>query len=281
MITSNSIQPQLQALKEFCADHAQKYPEDDVRADFFGMLWDIFDNYYKGHLAVDFAGSFQNKKLKVEPEFGKDNAVHLANFIEIDSIAGFKTSFLSNLNRRFIIDTWSTFELSINLVAEAVLSADTIESLLNFETRDILEILKKEEIKEPKTMEKLKKRFDRDGLTHVPINRKVHKILELIKDCYKRNAGEDEKFLIFYGKFRNAMHANFIYYGKDYNYEFKGNRFQFRNGKIILYENKFDQPTDLYIALFNEVKDIFYNIVLCINPANPILYPDTGVYWDE
>lgn len=278
---SNKLQQDAEELKAFCNDHSKKYPEDDIRADFFGMLYDLLDNYYKGYLTTELAGNFQNKNLVINPEFSKTNAQHLKSFIEISTIKAFNTSFISNLNRRFIIDTWSIFELSINLVAGAVLDKPTIDSLLDFETREILEILKKEKIEPVASLGKLKKRFNRDGLTHVPITRKVHKILDLIKDCYKRDPKADEEFLIFYGKYRNTMHFNFIYYGKDYDYTFKGNLFKFRDGKIVTYQNNFNPSTDLYVSLFNEVKDIFYNIIGCINPENPIPYPDTGIYWEQ
>ena len=278
---SNKLHQQTEELLIFCNENSKKYPDDDIRADFFGMLYDHLNNYYKGYLTAELARNFQNKNLLASPEFSQANAHHLKAFIEIDTVKLFNTSFISNLNRRFIIDTWSTFELSINLVAVAVLDKATIDSLLDFETRDILEILKKDKFEPILSLEKLKKRFDRESLTHIPINRKYHKILESIKNCYKRNAKADEEFLIFYGKLRNTMHFNFIYYGKDYDYTFKGNLFKFRDGKITLYQNKFDPATDLYFSLFNEIKEIFYNITCCINPANPILYPDTGIYWDQ
>ena len=40
-----------------------KYPEDDIRRDYHGMIYDVVDNYYLGHIAYELAEEIVKGKI--------------------------------------------------------------------------------------------------------------------------------------------------------------------------------------------------------------------------
>jgi hypothetical protein len=84
----------------------------------------------------------------------------------------------------------------------------------------------------------------------------------------------DKDFLLFLGKWRNTMHTNYIYYGKDYEYKFGHAHFKFENGKIVKWYDPFEPSPRLYFYLIGNLKDIWAVLIRSIKYDKIIEYPD-------
>jgi len=118
------------------------------------------------------------------------------------------------------MDSWSTFEHSITLVCKTVLNGQVVEELKLerfLEVKKIVGSLPDMETKESA----LKKELGIKHLSSVSINRKYEKLFNLIKGEYSRDVKNDKEFLKFYGAYRNVVHSNYTFYGKDFTYPFK------------------------------------------------------------
>ena len=77
----------------------------------------------------------------------------------------------------------------------------------------------------------------KEYIAHSSIPRKYNALLKITKNDYlKAQKKTDREFLIFFGKLRNCIHSNYIYFGRRYLYTFDDVRFTFSNNKTILTE---------------------------------------------
>ena len=245
------------------------FNEDDIRKDFFGLLYDACDNYYKGYLLLEFSTFINEGKISFDNSISK---VHVSRVLEIARYPILTASHLHYLNRNLLFDAWSTFELAVTTFCIALANEHEKEKLLHHQYRDIFKSLKGIDISQNSLL-KIRDCVQKHHLSHVPITRKTDFLFTRAKYHF-RDSKKDRDFLLFMGKFRNTSHANFIYHGKDYEYKFGNARFKFENGKIVKWIDPFEPSPKLYFYLIGQLKDIWAALINSIQHDKTILYPD-------
>jgi hypothetical protein len=192
----------------------------------------------------------------------KDFDSHNQRLIEISRFDALKRSYSNNLNRGFFIWSFSNFEVCVTIFCNAVLSDEKIEHLLNHSLNEITAILKNIPIDE-KILLNLNKNLRKSHLTHVPLIRKIDMLLKACGNQYFGDKNDDREFLVFLSRFRNTVHSNWVYFGKDYEYFlFNGAHFIFRNGMQTVWSNPYnDDGTRIFIDIFDCVKEIWRKLI--------------------
>jgi hypothetical protein len=116
----------------------------------------------------------------------------------------------------------------------------------------------------------LKEKMKIDYIEHVSINLKTDQIFNLI-DYTKKI--QDKQFLLFYGRMRNSVHSNYVYYGNPDVYEFGGITYSFQPNEPI---DMSPLILDDDLSIFNisiELRDIFQRIINEIEYDGLILDP--------
>lgn len=207
----------------------------------------------------------------------------IEKYREIYQIDNFDTNQLSwhlqshrnLLNSFLIINTWSNFELFLTLFSNAVLPRHKIEELLEIDYRRLKKILKDYPLTD-NTDEKLKK-YIKNHIAHTPIVNKYGKLFKLITNYpTERDKNRDREFLEFFGRLRNCIHSNYIYYGsvaKDFT--FNEITFRFRPGELLQHDQTHDDT--ILIQLTQNLKHIFKVFVENITHNNEIYDPSVGL----
>lgn len=245
------------------------FVEDDIRMDFFGMLKDTAYCYYRSYLLYEVSELINNGQL----DFGQlkeNNHIKAIEALSKNSISNL--SHFNSLNRNFLIDAWSTFEICVNTFCLGICDQKQIESLLSWKFRDIKKVLPKEKISEHE-LEKLSSKLVAGHLTHVPIVRKTDVLFKKVSG-YSRDIEKDKEFLLFFGRIRNTMHSNFIYHGKSFDYQFGHALFKFEDGEMVKWSDPFESTPKLYFYLVGNLKSIWKAIIEAIKFDEMIYYPN-------
>ncbi len=114
--------------------------EDDIRKDFYGLINDAAYCYYRPYLLYEISTLTNKKKL----DFGilKEN-MHVKAIEALTKNSTSAKSHFYSLNRNFILDAWSTFEICVNTFCEGVCNEKEIEKLLSHKYSDIIKLLPK------------------------------------------------------------------------------------------------------------------------------------------
>lgn len=244
------------------------YEEDDMRREFLCLTFDVLNNYYVGGSFLALAGFLPTGNVTFNEEIDRINE-HLKRLTEIGIYPTLTASYRNNINRSVIVDTWSVFEFCITIISLHVLEESEQEELKLEQYQKIVDSLKGTTIPD-KSSDKLKKQFSTDHLSHVSINRKCDKLFKKTGEKYQRDLIADRQFLTFFGKYRNSMHSNYIYYGKGFEFDFKGVKFRFINNETVTH-NQFDITYHFDLAI--ELKDIFKELTTKLDFINKIPYP--------
>lgn len=264
--------------KKYCL--GLKFPEDDIRTDFHGMVYDLAHNYYCGHVAFELSQEMVKGNVMFNKEL-YDYKTHIDRLTEIVKLPMLTTSYLSSLNKQYAIGVWTAFETSVSVIAETILSDSEKQELFSVKKDEIINLLKNKDV-DAGTLEKISSKLTDTHLSLVPLVRKFRKILNHYNGQYKRTVADDVKFIEFYGKMRNTLvHSNGIYYGKDDIFNFKNYVFKFENGKMFTYTADQEMPPRLYIELSSTLAEIYIALTNLLSDIKEIKYPDTGIYWDE
>ncbi|WP_425628800.1 hypothetical protein [Cellulophaga lytica] len=245
------------------------FVEDDIRMDFFGMINDIAYCYYRPYLLYEISNLTNDNKL----DFGslKDNK-HIKAIEALSKNSVSKKSHFNSLNRNLILDAWSTFEISVNTFCQGVCDEGEIDKLLSHKFSDLKKIIPRDKLTESELSE-IKPKLKTKHLTHVPIIRKTDALFKKAKG-YSRNIEDDKKFLSFFGRLRNTMHSNFIYYGNSFEYDFGNAKFKFDNEEIVKWYDPFEPTPKLYFYLVGNLKDIWKALISSIKFDGMIYYPN-------
>lgn len=219
-------------IKEY--NRTLNYEENDIRLEYFQMMASIFDRYHKGFATLDLIKYLADNKVLHDDIQNQESLKYVFNdYYDISHMYGY----YADLSRRFLIDSWSVFELTVTQLLDCMIVSDSEkETFKNKDCNDILKVLKDEV--SSGTEEKLKKLLKsaqvcKDNFTHISITRKTDKLFSLIKSCYSRDLNKDKEFLKFLGKYRNTLHLNFVYSGKDYHYLYENLVFSFQDGQTV------------------------------------------------
>jgi len=218
--------------------------QKDVRAAFFEILHDIYIN------------SYRVMSYTLSPSFYEDSK---QIYFGIQKRENDDFNWKSNFHYGFIIKCFSTFEFCISQICKSILDNTALEKIKSKEYNEIMEILKCKDISEEVKMkfECFKKKY----LEHVSINLKldqIYKFYNIHKFLDVNQINKDKEFLKFFGKLRNSIHSNFVYYGNDYNYLHNGTKYTFIDGKPF----KQDPLNDLSLfELSIELRKIYERLI--------------------
>ncbi|CAM3788347.1 hypothetical protein FLGE108171_15065 [Flavobacterium gelidilacus] len=245
------------------------FMEDDIRKDFYGLINDVAYCYYRPWLLYEISFLTNQEKL----EFGSLNEnIHIKAIKALTKNSVSSTSHFNSLNRNFILDAWSTFEICVNTFCEGVSNAYELERLLNHKYSDYIKLLPKGKLNDDE-LKVIKTKLITKHLTHVPIVRKTDALFKKTVS-YSRNIDEDKRFLLFFGALRNTMHSNFIYYGKTFEYKFGHAIFKFEDGEMVKWFDPFEATPKLYFYMVGYLKDIWRALIDSIKWEEIIYYPN-------
>ena len=171
-----------------------------------------------------------------------------------------------------MIDSWSVFELCVTTFCKGITTSNELNSLLESNYLEIINMLKNTKIN-PKDEAKIRKQNIKKSLTHISINRKINFLFKKVNN-YGRDINSDKNFLVFFAKFRNTLHTNFIYYGNHYEYKFNEAHFVFENEKLVKWYDPWFRSPILYFNLLTELNNIWREIINCIEHQEIVNYPD-------
>jgi hypothetical protein len=245
-----------------------EFANQDIRKDFLKLIYDNAYSYYRASIVFDLANFIIRGKILFNNELSF-YIEHFKRFADTANKELLQRAHLHYLNRSLLFDCWSAFELCVTTFCSGIVSTEKLEKLLSYQYNDVIKELRVTSL-EPAVLQRLQKLLKKEHLTHVPIVRKTDFLFSSTKN-YPRNKEADKAFLIFYGKFRNTTHTNFIYYGKDYEYYFNGIHFIFQDSKIVKWN---DQSFKTFFQLVTELKEIWKALSSSIDFKEVILYPD-------
>lgn len=225
----------------------QQFGEDDIRGSFLDGYFQILRTYYCSHYHLDSADIVEKyQELYQRKDIEKEGLdLHLQGHKNL-------------LNSFLIINCWSNFELFVTLFSQSILSDQEQIELLEIEYLRIKNSLKGLFIDE-ETDTKLRK-FTKKDLAHVPMPNKYGKLLKMINPYpTDRNKQNDRDFLEFFGRLRNCIHSNYIFYGaEEKRFYYNGEDFIFKHGDLLSH----DPSTESSIFLLTlNIKKIFFVII--------------------
>lgn len=248
---------ELNNTKQIIKTLQQRFSFDDIRVTFFDGHFFFIKRYYDVYIHLQTDLFLENcKKIFNNPNLTQ-------NDLDIEKLA-----YLNYLNSQLLINSWSNFELFITLISDAILSNLQKNELLNIDCNRIKDLFKDTSL-DTKQLEKINK-FQKGHLAHCPIINKYGKIFKLINNDYSkvRNKKKDIDFLQFYGKLRNCIHSIYIYFGKDYSYNFNGITFQFINNTLLSQDKNKDS---ILVDMSIELRKIVFEI------TNLIIFTKIGL----
>lgn len=233
---------------------AQPLGTEDMRTSYLELTLHIFNLYYIQWNTVLSARIVAQKRFLVTQE----ERYALSIFGESVSDPDFFYMRRNSAYRGLLIESWSAFEFCLTYLCDFLFTSEAKKELLEQDLNDIKKVLARYSLSDAH-MQKVTKMFYRDHLTHVPMTRKYNKLYSLFRQHYQGNWSEDSSFLEFFGKYRNTMHTNYIYQGKDKSYSFLGITYHFANGEAVSHS---EEPTinnmfDLAVKLKDTCKRLF------------------------
>ncbi|MBN1970745.1 MAG: hypothetical protein JW870_15365 [Candidatus Delongbacteria bacterium] len=247
------------------------YVEGDVRLEFYQYINSIIDSYFKGHSYLELLNDIHNKRLINPDEL--ERKVHFFHLLDNNLIDEKRTAYYSDTTRRLILDSWTIFELTITTILLNLFPNEEIEKWLSEDYKVIMDLIADTALDDTaiKKISRLLKNNQviKGHLTHYPVTRRIDKLFKKIRPKYptNRDLEDDILYLRFLSKYRNSIiHFNTLYFGKKYEeYIFKGEKFIFRNSKLIIEPKK---PMEFELVM--ELIDIFKVIEDCTKDIDTI-----------
>lgn len=240
------------------------YDENDIRSTFFYLLFDIGYSYYKGYMLFDIMEFIGDGKVTFDESV--NFKPHIDRGLEIVYKQELYQSYYNSLNRNFLVSTWSAFELSVTTLCDRIATEEEKKELLNYQVNEIGKKLA-DEGGSINDFPELIKSLSKGHLTHVPIVRKTDFLFKKVQNCSKEDKAKYKDTLAFFGKFRNTIHTNFVYYGKDYKYNLLDKvDFVFNNDEVVQYTNeRYVGSPEIYFDMKTLIKDVWKVIVTSID----------------
>lgn len=258
-------------LEEFRSEITElPYSDDDIRKSFFGLLWSVLDHYYKDFCWIYLTDLANKSKVLFDEEATDGFKKHLIKLRQTTQHEILFYGARNRANRSLITESWLSFEFCITYLCEELFNEDLKEELKAFESEEILKIIAAYSPSE-QTTTKIKKKFYRGHLTHVPINRKYEKLYSSYKAEHSGDTKLDKEFLLFFGKYRNSLHTNYIYHGKDYTFSQNGVDYIFVDGEPIRHNKELDITHHFDLAL--ELKNVALRLFNAIKTEKQLNYP--------
>ena len=235
------------------------FGDDDTRRVFVELIYDSAYCYYRGIAFMEMMRLSHKNLFQYNIEL-RYFEPHVNRLVETTRLPILEKSQFNHLNRSLLLDAWSSFEFCVTTFTECIATEDERDKLLQYQFRSIIKEISADSV-ETKKMERLKNKLTAHSLVHVPIVRKTEFLFMKCSD-YGDGIADDREFLQFVGKFRNAVHSNFIYHGKDYNYWLNNVHFVFKDRVPIVWT---DRTTKVYFDLLDRLLLIWDRICMSLD----------------
>lgn len=245
------------------------FHEDDVRFSFFGLYYSSVYDYYIGKALFQVAKYIGTGEIKFTEKVYHFK-IHAARLFEIQDHEMLVRGYHGYLNRSLLFGVWTSFELSLSLIFEHLISEEELLKIIYKINDKVIKAIKNLNEDDKNTIvENLRK------TSFIPIIRKFNFIVSTNQDKYNGNLEEDRKFLEFVVKLRNCMiHSNGVYHGKEFYYKFGEEEFLFKDKEMLL--QKGPNNRDVYLDIVKRIREIFENVIKCTEEIEYIEYPDDG-----
>ncbi|HIY74829.1 MAG TPA: hypothetical protein H9825_01085 [Candidatus Sphingobacterium stercorigallinarum] len=252
--------------------HNLTFENGDIRKDYFRMSYNNVRQYHVEYNSYVISCLLNDGSIKLSEELNSSFGEHL---IELKALTKYELDmqkYYNSLNHRAIVMAWSLFELAISTVFNHVCADEKKEKYLNKRYNEIKSKIKDED----KEFVKNKLKTRSPYLISMPL--KYGHLFSKLKS-YPGNRKRDEEFLVFFGKLRNTIHANFIYFGNDYEYTFGNAHFVFKNEVLVKWIDPWEIDTNLpsvrlYVHLIGRLNEIALNLFQSLTIDDIIAYPD-------
>ncbi len=248
------------------------YPKNDVRIDFLNLIGNLTHQFHLEKIALELSDFFVDGKLLCIDSEIFHNQIN--DFVELAKNDVLYKSFQNSINRGLIIDSWSSFEVCLSSICNEILSAEDKHNIQSKKYESVLKCLKKYNL-DGDTKNKLEKMLVEKEFWLTSTNNKFTKLFSMLKakSKYRRNIDEDRVFLEFFGKLRNTMHSNFVYFGNNEEpYIFENAEFKFDKGHLVVHERESDPF--LILKLIVRLTEIYIEIISHFDDIEFIPYPD-------
>lgn len=228
----------------------KKYSARDIRISFWMSCCEIYRFYYCSLKYCECDYFINHHKILLN-----------APKLKWSDTRDYKQGFINLLNSKLIVDLWSSFELLITLTSNKIVSEKQKQSYLDAKYNEVFRKLPENCVSEEtrKQMGFLKQK----DFTRTSINNKYESLFKIIDVKYNefRDIKQDREFLDLFGRLRNGIHNNYIYFGTDKNYTFQDITITFQNNKIITFT---PNNEDSVFNLATNLVEIADTIIECI-----------------
>lgn len=213
---------EFEALIKKIEDSKSRFGDKDIRTSFLDGYFQILRTYYCAYY-----------HLESEDIVKRYSEIYRQDNIDKKNLELHFQGHRNLLNSFLIINCWSNFELFITLFCNTFLNEQAVHELLEIDSRRILKLLGATQISEQ--IKKKIIRLKKHHIAHAPIINKYGKLFKMVQTYpEERNRNDDRNFLEFFGRLRNCIHSNYIYYGAvDRDFKYNGEIFSFKSGKLI------------------------------------------------
>lgn len=243
------------------------YKENDVRKAYYENLYSILNEFYIGKVFFELSSQIKEGNIKFTPEI-----YHLKNHIlriyEIADHPLLSDSYHNDLNRKIFADSFTNFESTIDLCVDSLIEEKQRNRIIEEINSKILKLFPNDSDNKDVFFQHLKK------ITYIPLLRKFKYLAKYKENCYGENYHSDIEFIEFSAKLRNCVsHSGGYYKGNNYEYEFEGVKFIFKNGEFLEMQgnNEF-----VFVKLNERLTNIIDRLFNCLKDINFIKYPDDG-----
>jgi len=261
---------ELLQLTDDCKEEIAELPwhDDDVRHSFFGFYYSTIYDYYIGKSVFRLAQLIGEGNVLFKGEI-YDFKAHAKRLYEIQDHPLLATGYHNDLNRNIALGTWTSFEHSISLIFEYLVTDFEYDAIIKTINAKLVKAISSlEESYIAAIFEILKKS------SFVPLIRRFNFIIERNKNQYIGDLRADREFIEFVSRLRNCMvHANGYYHGNYFRYEFNETVFEFKDKAIF---SQTGQNLNIYLEMCIKLKEIFKNMCACISEVENIPYPEDG-----
>lgn len=249
-----------------------KFSEDDIRRNYFQMIYNNVKEYKVSYTSFIISYLINTETFKVPDLINRRFGYDLMSVKALSKSEKDMKSYFYSMNHRVFIMSWSVFELAISTLFNIICPEESKIKYCNKKFNELKSKIPEE------SWEFVKNKLKTPHPQFLPITIKYGYLMKISKG-YPGIKEKDISFLEFFGKFRNTVHSNFIYYGKDYCYNFGQAHFKFENEKIVEWTNPFEKSpyflsVELYIHLIGRLNEIALNIFKSIDYDQIIYYPD-------
>ncbi|WP_299782707.1 hypothetical protein [uncultured Formosa sp.] len=242
------------------------YNDNDVRKAYFENLYTIINDFYLGKIYFEISTQIKNGKVNFDEDI-IDLKPHILSVYEIADHPLLSNGYHNELNRKLFIDSFTNFEITVDLCFDNLKTDIAVKQIVSDLNSRLIRLIKQCKNEEQIIDQLIKTSF-------IPLIRKFKYLSKIKSDCYGINYSQDIKFIEFCTKLRNCvLHSAGYYKGRDYEYEFDGVNFIFKNEEFLEMKGENDY---VFLKLNERLTNIINQVFVCFNNVDYLKYPDDG-----